>query len=138
MSRKLMGILAVLGMLVSMSDSLYAACNQMVGGNCGNGPKSVAMSDPWKKFQADTIDLRQKMMMKHFELQRENLKPVQDQTKIAQLQAEVINIQEKIHDIRTTSGLSPEKCDSGCGNSARNCGNKRMGGCNGTPCNMWK
>jgi hypothetical protein len=98
----------------------------------------VAMTDPLRKFQSDTIDLRQEMMNKRFELQRENLKSTQDQNKVVVLKAEIKSIQTKIHDIRTKSQLPDDKFDGECGGDVRKCGGKGMGGCNGTPCNSGK
>jgi hypothetical protein len=134
MSKKLIVTLMVLSVVISLSSSLYAGCSKNMGGDCGNCNKSSSSSDPWKKFQADTIDLRQEMMMKRFELQRENLKPLQDQNNVALLQSEIKKLQTKIHDIRTASGLPADKCDGECGSVDRNCGKKGMGGCNGIPC----
>jgi hypothetical protein len=112
---------------------------------CGQGNQGIVESDPYRKFRQDTLDLRQDMMNKRFELQRENLKGTPDTAKVAGLKDEVTAIQFKINDIRVQSGL-PEKgkrdgecfkMDGGCFKQDGMGGcNKRngMGGCNGQPC----
>lgn len=122
--------------------STAQAGNRMGGmhGDCGNciqaGGGAADSYEQNRKFQADTIDLRQEMMKKRFEIQRENLKPTTDNIKVAGLQAEIKAIQTKINDIRLKSGL-PERGmrDGGCAQAGGRggCGNPQMGGCNGAP-----
>ena len=145
MSNKFIAFIVFVAMVIGVSGSLYAGCGQNMGGDCSNCMKSsamsdapVAMTDPWRKFQSDTIDLRQEMMIKRFELQRENLKSTQDQNKVVQLKTEIKSLQTKIHEIRAKSQLPDDKFDGECGGDARNCGGKGMGGCNGSPCNSGK
>ncbi|HIJ81164.1 MAG TPA: hypothetical protein HPP76_05600 [Desulfuromonadales bacterium] len=132
MVKKLVGMLAVAGLVVSLSGSLYAGCNQGTGGDCGNCLKPATMTDPMKKFQADTIDLRQEMMMKRFELQRENLKPVQNENKVKLLQSEIKSLQVRIQDIRQKSGLPTDKCDGECDFGTRRGDCKKAGDCKAT------
>ena len=109
-------------------------CNECMQGN--QGSQVVGQPDQFRKFQADTLDLRQDMMNKRFEMQRENLKGTPDVAKIAGLKAEVGVIQTKINQMRVLSGLPDQgkrdgecfKMDGGCGK------NGQMGGCNGQPC----
>ncbi len=112
-------------------------CDQCGQGNQGNqGAQGFVESDPYRKFRQDTLDLRQDMMNKRFELQRENLKGTPDATKVAGLKAEVTAIQSKINDIRVQSGL-PEKGkrDGECFKFDGGCFKQDgMGGCNGQPC----
>lgn len=107
-------------------------------GGCGNCAQSGALSDQQRAFQLNTLDLRQEMMLKRFELQRENLKAIPDNAKVAALQDEVKTIQGKINDIRVQSGIADNgKRDGECfqrDGKGRNCGNSQTGGCNG-PCN---
>jgi hypothetical protein len=119
------------------------AGNHMGGmrGDCGNCDKAAAgaptNTDQLRKFQADTIDLRQEMMTKRFEVQRENLKATPDNAKVSALQADIKVIQTKIDAIRVNSGLPDKgKRDGECGQMGgkEGCGKKKMGDCNGAPC----
>ena len=116
--------------LFSLADAGYG--NGM-GAGCGNCAPQGAPSDPFRKFQADTIDLRQEMMTKRFEMQRENLKGTPDRAKIASLQVEIKSLQSKILDLRGKSGLPVDKGDGECRQIKVGCG-KGMGGCNTGPC----
>jgi hypothetical protein len=133
-------------------------CNECNQGNQGNlgaqGAQGAGQPDQFRKFQMDTLDLRQDMMNKRFELQRENLKGTPDAAKVAGLTAEVTAIQAKINDIRVQSGLPDKgkrdgecfKMDGGCfkqdgmggcnkQNGMGGCNKQNgMGGCNGQPC----
>ena len=106
-------------------------------GNCAQQAGASAPTDQLRKFQSDTIDMRQEMMMKRFEVQRENLKATPDSAKVSALQAEIKAIQTKISDIHAKSGL-PEngKRDGECGpkTGKGGCKNRNMDGCNGGPC----
>jgi hypothetical protein len=118
-------------------------CDQCNQGR--QGAQVAGQSDQFRKFQMDTLDLRQDMMNKRFELQRENLKGTPDAAKVAGLKAEVAAIQAKINDIRVQSGLPDKgkrdgecfKMDGDCFKQDGQGGcNKQngMGGCNGQPC----
>jgi len=112
-------------------------CNQCGQGNQGNqGAQGFVESDPYRKFRQDTLDLRQDMMNKRFELQRENLKGTPDTAKVAVLESEVTAIQAKISDIRVQSGLPDKgKRDGECFKLDGGCFKQNgMGGCNGQPC----
>jgi hypothetical protein len=119
----------VLGLAISLFGIAYAG----MGGGCGNCAQQGATSEQLRKFQADTIDLRQEMMTKHFEVQRENLKAAPDKDKIAALQAEIKALQAKIVDIRSKSGLPVGKLGGECGQKMGGC-DQGMDGCNGSPC----
>jgi len=122
-----------LSLVVSLLSIADAGIRNGMGGGCGDCAQQGGQSDPFRKFQADTIDLRQEMMTKRFELQRENLKGTPDREKIVVLQAEIKALQSKILDIRGKSGLPVDKCDGECGQKRGGCG-KGMGGCNSGPC----
>jgi hypothetical protein len=128
--KKIIVIMMALGLTVSLTGIATAG----MGGDCGNCSKHQASSDPYRKFQADTIDLRQEMMLKRFEVQRENLKGTPDSAKIAALQADIKVLQAKILEIRTQSGLPNDKCDGECAKKQGRCDKKGMGDCNGAPC----
>jgi hypothetical protein len=140
--------MSVVVMALSLAVSLFSIANagnrNGMGGGCGDCAQQggAAPSDQFRKFQADTIDLRQEMMMKRFEVQRENLKGTPDKEKIASLQADVKALQVKIMDLRGKSGLPDDKFDGECGQKTGGCGQKMMGGCgkgmgggcNNSPC----
>lgn len=119
---------------LSLAVSLFSIANAGNGmgvgcGNCAQQGMAPAPSDPYRKFQADTIDLRQEMMTKRFEAQRENLKATPDSAKIAALKADIKNLQTKILEIRTQSGLADDKCDGECSQKMAGCDKKVLGGC---------
>lgn len=106
-------------------------------GGCGDCAQTGALTDQQRSFQQNTIDLRQEMMLKRFEIQRENLKATPDISKVTALKAEIKAIQTRIHDLRIQSGLPDNGMRDGecfqkdC--KKPDCGNKTVG-CNG-PCN---
>lgn len=138
---KKMSVVAIaLTLAVSLFSRADAGFGNGMGAGCGNCEQQGA-SEPFRKFQADTIDLRQEMMTKRFEVQRENLKGTPDREKIASLQSDIKVLQSKILDIRTQSGLPVDKgdgefCRKGGGFDKRGMGGRgmRMGGCNKGPC----
>ncbi|MHB8122070.1 MAG: hypothetical protein ACYDG4_07935 [Desulfuromonadaceae bacterium] len=129
--KKMSVVVMALGLAVSMF-SLADAGNRNgmgMGMGCANCPQAGAASEPYRKFQADTIDLRQEMMAKRFEVQRENLKGTPDKEKIAALQADIKNLQTKIMDVRSLSGLPVGKNDGECGRKMGRSGKRGMGFC---------
>lgn len=139
--KKLMMPIVALALAVTLSG-VAEARRHMGHGDCGPcGGQNTAQTEQAKKFQADTLDLRQEMMNKRFEMQRENLKGTPDTGKIAALAADITAIRTKIHEIRVQSGLPTGKRDGECGSAPcgprGNCGQPPcgpMGGCNGKPC----
>lgn len=124
---------------LSLAVSLFSLANaggNGMGGGCDKCVKQQAslaapeaLSDPFRKFQGDTIDLRQEMMNKRFEAQRENLKGTPDAAKIASLQADIKALQAKILAIRSQSGLPGDKCDGECPQAMGGCDKMNMGDC---------
>jgi hypothetical protein len=141
MMKKMSVAVVALGLAVSLF-SLANAGNNGMGGGCGNcaqqqGASATAaapgaLSNPFRKFQGDTIDLRQEMMTKRFELQRENLKATPDEAKIATLRADITALQAKILAIRSQSGLPSDKCDGECPQKMGGCDKMSMGDCSKT------
>ena len=118
-----------------------ATASNGMGGGCANCAQEGAPSEPFRKFQNDTIDLRQEMMLKRFSMQRENLKGIPDMEKIAALKGDIALLQEKIRNIFSKSGLPTDKFDGECGMQTGGFGKMGMGGCgkgpggcNGAPC----
>jgi hypothetical protein len=140
--KKMSAAIIAMTLVVSMFGSANAGTMNGMGGGCENCPQQGgAPSDPFRKFQADTIDLRQEMMTKRFETQRENLKAAPDAAKLAALKADIKLLQTKILAIRDQSGLPVDKSDGECGQKMGkhemkgmgDCG-KGRGGCNNGPC----
>lgn len=136
-------VLIALSLAVFMFSIANAGNRNGMGGGCGNCVQdgATAPPEPFRKFQADTIDLRQEMMTKRFEMQRENLKATPDTAKITALQADITSLQTKILAIRGQSGLPVDKFDGECGQRNGGRGMKGMGGygrgmggCNNGPC----
>ena len=67
-----------------------------------------------KKFKADTIDLRQEMTNKQFDLQRENLKESPDSARVEALKADIAAVKAKIDAIRVSSKLPESVCHKVC------------------------
>ena len=113
---------AILGLLFVgvLGSSAFAQMNHG-DGECSNCSKA-ASPEPFRKFQQDTLDLRQQLMNRRFDLQRENLKPVSDKAKMDALRTEIAAIKNRIIEIRSLSGL-PETGmrDGECGVSCNDC-----------------
>lgn len=138
MFKKVFITAVILTMFLMMAVVVSAESNKMAG-DCANCMKLQGnlSTEPFQKFQADTIDLRQQLVNKRFDMQRENLKAMPDKTKISSLQKDIVIIQEKILYIHSQSGLPEDKSDGeclkNCDKSSNGCA-KRTGGCNSTEC----
>lgn len=109
--KKMSTVLMALALAVSTFSIADAGYGNGMGRGCNNCQQDGTSSEQFRKFQSDTIDLRQEMMAKRFEIQRENLKSSPDKAKIASLQVEVSAIRTKIQDVRNQSGLPVGRCD---------------------------
>ena len=143
--KKIIALITACTLAVAITGTALARTGNggQPGGGCGNCSQAAVPTDLFTKFQQDTIDLRQEMMNKRYEMQRENLKGTPDTARIALLQADVTALQTKIHDIRAQSGLPyNDKRDGECSSAAGicdknlngNCNKRQMGGCNNQPC----
>lgn len=133
--KKILASVAAIVLAVALGSTAMAQGRGGCG-NCNQGGQGMAkQTDQFKKFQAETLDLRQEMMNKRFEVQRENLKGNPDTAKIEALKADIAQLQAKISQVRVQNGL-PEKGkrDGECFKMNGACNNPGgMGGCNG-PC----
>jgi ribosomal protein L29 len=149
--KRIVTVMPAIVLALAMSAIAFAQCGGGGCGNCAQGGtagQTPAMSqapagepDPYRQFMQNTIDLRQAMMNKRFDLQRENLKGTPDVAKIAQLKADIARIQTRIGEIRTQSGLADSgKLDGECGKMGGDCFKmngecgKMGGGCGEQPC----
>jgi hypothetical protein len=107
---KLYAVITVLA--ISLSVGVTAMAQGKMSGKpskkagCSSCQTSCATPEQIKKFKADSIDLRQEMMTKRFELQRENLKDAPDSAKVTAIKAEMEAVKVKIDVLKTAAGMS--------------------------------
>ena len=63
-------------------------------------------TEQWQKYRTDSLGLREQMMTRKFELEKEELQPHPDNTKVARLESEISSLRSSIHDLRTKAGLA--------------------------------
>ena len=141
--KKILAATTVLALALAIGGTALAQC-----GNCNQAtqlnqaaPAKPASSDAtesdlYRQFRQKTLDLRQEMMNKRFDLQRENLKATPDAAKTAALKTDIGAIQVRINQIRVQSGLPDDgKRDGECLKADGGCNKQNgPGGCNGQPC----
>jgi hypothetical protein len=126
--KRLYATLAVLTLALSIGVTAMAQ-----GKGTAKTAKKAGCSDCAKKcdvspeqlrtFKRDTIDLRQELMNKRFDLQRENLKDAPDKAKVAALEAEIAGLKEKLVAKRTEAKLPASVCnDKDCPLMGGDCG----------------
>lgn len=76
-----------------------------MGPGCKTGVAAGQYSEQYKKFAQETLPIRQEMMNKHFDLQKEYLKDKPDQEVIKKLQGEIGELRKKMIDAHVKSGL---------------------------------
>ena len=132
MNRKMVvGLTTALVMLVA--TVVYAGRGGMGMGGCN---ENVSI-ESFKQFQKDTGALRDEMMVKRIELQREQAKTTPDQAKVASLKQELTGLRTQIHEAGKKYGMFTN-CDAAadCFSDA-GCGMMGDGGCGkgcGTGC----
>ena len=119
-------VMAVMAVLLLAS----AAFAWWDGPGMGNGPGyySGANSETIKKFQKETLSLRDELEAKQLDLQAEYDKPVPDTVRIASIKKDIIDIQAKIQVVADKHGIPA------WGSGSR--GGMMMGA--GCPCPMWQ
>ena len=159
--KKLYAVITVLAITLSVGVTAMAQ-GKMSGksankAGCSSCQKSGATPEQIKKFKVDSIDLRQEMMTKRFDLQRENLKDAPDSARVAAIKADMDAIKVKIDALKTAANLPKsasccmedcplmdgncDKCSSkkGCDKSvaaSKNCNNcNKAADCGCTNCN---
>jgi hypothetical protein len=102
-----MGVTAMAEAKKGKKQSKESGCSQ-----CNLSPTPAQM----KKFKADSLDLRQEMTNKRFDLQRENLKETPDSAKVAALKADIEAIKTKIDAMRTADKIPASAlcCNGDC------------------------
>ena len=94
---------------------------------CSSCDKQCATPEQFRKFKADSIDLRQEMMNKRFDLQREYLKEIPDSARVAAIKADIEAVKVKIDALKTAAKLSD--CSGRC---LENCALMDCGDCSCT------
>jgi hypothetical protein len=135
--KKLYAAITILA--VSLSVGVTAMAHEKMSGKaskkaaCSSCQKPDATPEQIKKFKADSIDLRQEITNKRFDLQRENLKDAPDSARITAIKAEIEAIKTKIDALKTANKIpvSASCCKEDCplmDGSCYQCGSKK--GCN--------
>lgn len=125
--KKLYTIITVLALSLAVGVTAMAQGKKEHRGShkvgCSSCDKAVTTPEQIRKFKADTIDLRQEMMNKRFDLQRENLKETPDSTRVAAIKAEMEAIKVKIDTLKTAAKLpvSASCCMEDCPLMDGNC-----------------
>jgi hypothetical protein len=130
--RKLYAILAVLTLILSIGVAAMAqgkgTTKKGTKAGCSSCAKCDVTPEQMRTFKRDTIDLRQELMNKRFDLQRENLKETPDKAKVAALEAEIAGLKEKLVAKRTEAKLPASACnDKDCPLMGDDCGNCATG-----------
>ena len=99
--------LSIIGLTVAVALILAGAVYAWwPGGGYGMGYGTSANVETMKKFQKETLSLRDDLMTKQLELQNEYNKPVPDTNRIATLRKEIIDLQAKIQTAAEKYGVS--------------------------------
>lgn len=88
-------------------------------GGYGMGYGAGANVENVKKFQKETLSVRDELLTTQLELQNEYNKPAPDTTRIATLKKEVIDIQAKIQTVAEKYGLPAFGTGHGMGHGMR-------------------
>ncbi len=101
-AKVLTGLVVAIGLLIA--GGVYA---WWPGGGYGMGYYGTGTNvETMKKFQKETLSLRDDLMTKQLELQNEYNKPVPDTNRIATLRKEIIDLQAKIQTVAEKYGVS--------------------------------
>jgi hypothetical protein len=104
MKKSLLALTAVAAL--SFAGSALAMPGMGAGQGMGPGMATQGKySEQYKKFAAETLPIRQEMMNKHFDLQKEMLKDKPDAEAIKKLQGDVGELRKKMIDAQVKSGL---------------------------------
>lgn len=131
--KKLYAIIAVLAISLSLGVTAMAHGKKVANkAGCSSCQKSGATPEQIRKFRADSIDLRQEMMNKRFDLQRENLKDAPDSARVAAIKADMEAIKVKLDALKTANKIpvSASCCKDDCplmddSCSSKNCCDKQ-------------
>jgi zinc resistance-associated protein len=113
MKKSILALTAVAALSLAGSALAVPGMGPGMGPGAGMGPGKGAgpcvnqgtYTEQYKKFAAETLPIRQEMMNKHFDLQKEMLKDKPDAEAIKKLQGEVGELRKKMIDAHTKAGL---------------------------------
>jgi len=102
--KKVMGMMLTVMMVLVFAGAAFAWWD---GPGMGYGPGSYsgANAETMKKFQKETLSLRDDLMTKQIDLQAEYDKPVPDTARAATLKKDIIDIQAKIQVVADKHGI---------------------------------
>jgi hypothetical protein len=107
--KKLYAAMIVLALSLAVNATAMAQGRMCVNGakkaGCSSCQTACATPERMRKFKAESLDLRQEMMTKRFELQREDLKETPDSAKVAAIKADMDAIKVKLDALKTTSKI---------------------------------
>ncbi len=118
-----------IALTVVIGSAVYAHGPWGQGMGYSTNPAGPVNLENWKKFQQETLTLREEVMTKKMELRNEYSKTPRDYDRIASLKKEIVDLQTKIHATAEKYGLPA----TGFGCGMRH-GQGMMGQCG--PCNM--
>jgi zinc resistance-associated protein len=130
----------VISLTVVIGLFLTGAAYAMWGGY-GSSPCITATGadiETVKKFQKETLSLRDEIMTKKLELHSEYNKPTPDTNRIATIQKEIIDLKAKIHEIANKHGIKVPAGQGMTGRGMMGKGHGMMGKMKGmgNPCPM--
>jgi len=108
MKKTILALTAAAALTLAGSALAMPGMGAGAGPGAGMGPGMAAQgqySEQYKKFAIETLPIRQEMMNKHFDLQKEFLKEKPDQDAIKKLQTEIGELRKKMIDAHVKSGL---------------------------------
>lgn len=105
MKKSILALTAVVALSLAGSALAVPGMGPGMGPGAGQGMGPGQYSAQYKKFATETLPIRQEMMNKHFELQKEMLKDKPDAEAIKKLQSEVGELRKKMIDARTKAGI---------------------------------
>lgn len=85
-----------LGIVLTVSSGVFAWWNGGMG-HMGMGPSATVDTDALKKFQKETLSLRDELTVKQAELHNEYAKPAPDAGRVTTLQKEVYDLQTRLN-----------------------------------------
>lgn len=115
-------------LLMLAATAVYAGKGNGMGMGMGGCNQDVSI-ESFRQFQKDTTTLRDEMMVKRIEMQRERAKEKPDEARLATLRQEMTSLRTQIHDAGKKYGMfsgcdAQADCwdDGGCGMAAGDCG----------------
>ncbi len=137
--RKMYAVMAAIILALSIGVTAMAqgkGVQKRTKGGCSDCITCNVSPEQVRTFKRDTIDLRQELMNKRFDLQREQLKETPDSTRTATLEADIAALKDKIEAQRKAANLPESICNGrDCPLMGDDCGKCGSGkGCDSSCC----